>query len=84
MTWEEIIQIDARVKKLHEKAKNLDINEDYCADREWFRDGGFRDQLKELVGFKRQDKPVRLRTAKAYEIAYQKIYHALPDCRCCR
>ena len=47
---------------------------------EWKK--GFRQRLEELVGWKREPHPI-LGTREAYEVAYQTLYRALPDCRNC-
>ena len=51
----------------------------FCANRVWY--GRFRSQVVEQVGFRAWNP--KLRTTSAYDLGYQTIYNALPDCRNC-
>lgn len=46
-----------------------------------YRDRGIKSRLIELVGWYREGSDPLLETKEAYEIAYEMIYRALPDCR---
>jgi hypothetical protein len=56
----------------------------FCANAVWYGYPGFRPGLKallcRLVGWSRKEGGV-LQTSEAYDVAYQAIYRALPDCR---
>lgn len=52
----------------------------FCANRRWCKE--FKPRLLKLVGWARKDKP-ELSTTKAYDVAYEVIYGALPACRDC-
>ncbi|WHH60415.1 hypothetical protein [Petroclostridium sp. X23] len=49
---------------------------DFCANRVWYGKGGLKQKLCTLVGFD-ANKP-ELVNSEAYDIAYRKIYNALP------
>lgn len=79
MTWEEMAAIEPKLLTLLEKAQSYKSREGFCANKIWYGPNGLRQKLTRLVGFgasKRQ-----LRTAQAYDLAYSKIYNALPDCQ---
>lgn len=63
-------------------------NPQFCANAVWFgfgkyRYAGLKPRLVQLVGWHaHKDDPV-LRSQEAYEVAYDTIYGALPDCRDC-
>lgn len=53
----------------------------FCANRIWYQ--RFKPRLELLVGWHRDAGPESLKSADAYEVAYEAIYMALPDCREC-
>lgn len=55
----------------------------FCANTAWGQDGGLKDQMEPLVGWDRKNKGGFIATSDAYDIAYETIYNALPDCRNC-
>ena len=57
----------------------------FCANRVWYADGGFKDRLVHLVGWGRRDLPADavLRSRRAYDVAYERLYEVLPSCRNC-
>lgn len=85
-TWEELAAGEPRL--LHVLAAAQRIGEDFgsdprfCAD-DWFhRRGGLKTQVVELVGWRRKDNAV-LGTPGAYDVAYQRVFDVLPNCRDC-
>ena len=57
--------------------------QDFCAHEVWYGsgdDGGVKEKLSELVGWDREPDPV-LGSEEAYDVAYESLYHELPDCR---
>ena len=77
--FEEICEIEPGIAFLYETAKGYHANadEDFCANRVWY--GGMKRILINLVGWE----AVRpeLRSSEDYNIAYDTVYEALPDCR---
>jgi hypothetical protein len=69
----------AEAESYHEKA-----GQHFCANVVWYGYRGHAPGLKlllnDLVGFY-SGKTGLLATSEAYDMAYQTIYHALPDCR---
>ena len=55
----------------------------FCPHTHWFgRSGGdFKRQLVDIIGWHSANPDAALRTSDAYEVAYQHLYHLLPDCR---
>jgi hypothetical protein len=94
ISFEEIAKLEPRLAALYAMAQAIkdDGRGDYfCANEHWYGYGpvslgrGLRAQVEKLVGWavkKRGGNP-RLATCRAYDIAYQTIYAALPDCRDC-
>jgi hypothetical protein len=65
-----------------------DHGETFCANAVWFGYDGhpvyFEWRLNQLVGLERPGKHhSMLSTSEAYDLAFQAIYGALPDCREC-
>lgn len=87
MTWREMVKIQPALRALLKEAKGhkdlAEKDENFCACAVWYGDcqtPGLKGRLMELVGWGiRGDQ--RLATSQCYDIAYNKIYNALPDCR---
>lgn len=82
LTWEEIVAIEPALLQMYNEAVRRGQrgvqNENDCANVVWYRNGGMKDRFVTLVGWKAQ-KPALI-DSLTYELAYQKIYGALPDC----
>jgi len=96
LTWDDLIvlepflgQLLAEIEAVHD-----DPTERYfCANELWygynrFRGCGFKQSLSLCVGRHRDNHelgfaPPELCTSTAYDVAYEKLYNALPDCRNC-
>ena len=52
-----------------------------CANLPWLR--RFKPRMHALVGFESTYADPTLRTSEAYDVAYDYLYHHLPDCRAC-
>lgn len=82
MTWEELTGLEPRLNRLFLEAQMVNGDEgQFCANHVWFH--SFKPILVELVGWERGGPPVELMTEEAYDLAYDKIYNALPPCRDC-
>lgn len=77
LTWRQIEAIEPRLARLYVEAKAVRASKNFCANEIWYR--SMRPRLVRLVGWDAGDK--RLKTQEAYDLAYRKIYEALPDCR---
>ena len=56
----------------------------FCANKIWYGyagKDGIKDRLLKLVGYDREAGPEVLRTSESYDIVYDYIYDALPDCK---
>jgi hypothetical protein len=90
ISWRELTRIEPGLEDLYEYAKS--VRDDpgkpsFCANAVWYGYGPYRDigikrELIWLVGRNRPDIP-ELQTHEAYDLAYKKIYWALPGCRNC-
>jgi len=93
-TWQQLTRLEPRLKHLHKKAKSImdDPHERYfCANHAWYGYWagerwieGLKKELVALIGWSSVNRkhPV-LGGMDAYDVAYRKIYDALPDCRGC-
>src|SRR5688572_27285202 len=87
LTWATLVAMEPQLAGLLADAKQEHMNGDpgYCAHRVWYGydDGpGLKGRLCQLVGWGREAPgPAVLRSPAAYDVAYQKVYQALPDCR---
>jgi hypothetical protein len=82
MTWAQMVRIEPKLKTLLMKARSCKSTKNFCANRIWYGNTttcGLKGELVHLVGWSARD--ARLRTSEAYDLAYSKIYNALPDCR---
>lgn len=86
----ELAVIEPQLKGLLDKAqkwqRNSRCSHRVCANERWYgysrwKGRGLKDKLCRLVGYEAQNP--RLRTEDAYDVAYDHIYAALPDCRNC-
>lgn len=82
--WRELAELEPQLQKLYEEAKSY---EDKSPDSYSYVNGIFYDKIRpkvvKLVGWSQKDKAVnpQLTTSRAYDIAYEKIYNALPNCK---
>ena len=91
ITWKRLCKLEPRLLDLYERASGIrdDLSKpSFCANNVWYgRRGwpGLKPQLWELVGFgaRRWGADPQLWSSLAYDIAYRKVYDALPDCRNC-
>ncbi len=80
--FQELAEASRRLGRLYEQAAALPDPGDtpsFCANRLWYH--RVKPLVVELAGYEAQNP--KLRTTRAYDIAYQTIYKALPDCRNC-
>lgn len=87
LTWSKIIAIEPRLADLFDEIKAIRDDKTrprFCANARWYGRNWY-DSLKErmcrLVGFEAAKSA--LRSADAYDLVYDKLYNALPDCRGC-
>lgn len=69
--------VEPRLWSLYRKAKREKPGPGFCANRVWYVT--LKPQLVQLVGW-HAERP-ELRTSHAYDLAYDTIYEALPDCQ---
>ncbi len=85
MTFEELEKLEPRLAALLAEARAVPSRgkPDFCANRAWYGNGrdGLKAKLGKLAGWNAEGADPRLHSEKAYDVAYQAIYEALPDCR---
>lgn len=82
ITWERICRLNPLMRNLYEEAKSIKDDKRkkrFCANVIW------ENQLKPyMVNHVGWNSPIpELRSSLVYNITYEKIYNALPNCRNC-
>ena len=82
VTWHDLVKAEPALGELLAEAQAVKDNggTSFCANSIWYN--RFKQRLLPLVGWDRRGHPV-LGGMAAYDLAYHKIYDALPDCRDC-
>ncbi|MGA2974706.1 MAG: hypothetical protein ABSF77_05285 [Spirochaetia bacterium] len=81
-TFNELCQKEPRLRALYYRARSIrddKSNPSFCANNFWVNE--LKPVLLGLVGWEAENP--ELRTSEAYELSYEVIYEALPDCRNC-
>lgn len=76
LTWEKMVALDEDLELLYQDAMVAEYDKGESRTQHWYR--AVKPQMKRLVGFMRNAPPVELQGTEAYEIAYHKIYEAMP------
>ncbi len=82
LTWSVLVEHEPRLKHLERTVRKVkdEGGESFCAN-EWWYERGLKDQLVLLAGWSARNP--RLRSEAAYDLAYDRLYDLLPDCRDC-
>lgn len=83
-TWQELVRREPRLLDLLREAQAYRPRPGFCANAIWYGYGrrvGLRERLTRLVGWGRPDRDPVLSTSAAYDVAYETVYQALPDCQ---
>lgn len=78
--------MEPELEELYQEAAAVTSENDphFCANKIWYSEGGLKERLMVLVGWTRKKEGHHdLNSAEAYDLAYDKIYESLPDCRDC-
>lgn len=84
--WEQLVRLEPKLAELLKRIRKVkpDPAKNYfCANLVWYGVGGFKCEMLHLVGDFRPDEHPILSTRDAYDIAYDTLYAALPDCFNC-
>ena len=82
ITWEELIAIEPALQEMLTEISHIeDASPSFCANQTWFDQ--YDERMGWLVGWYATKANPRLRTSDAYDLAFEKLYNALPDCRDC-
>lgn len=83
--WGDLIKLEPRLTGLLGKIHRVSRREnECCCDDLWFGFSGFKRELVKLAGWSAERWYIpELNTSRAYEVAYEKLYHALPFCLYC-
>src|SRR6266446_9501706 len=86
ITWEQLAAIQPRLLDFLREAQTIQDDHtqpSFCGNLAWSR-SRIRGDLKHLVGLRLSEgADPRLRTQRSYDVAYHKLYDALPPCRNC-
>lgn len=82
MTWDELVEMEPRLKLLLRAVRRVRVGVTFCANAAWYDQGKLKERLTKLVGSGRlgTDGDPRLWSSDAYDLAYDTLYEALPDC----
>src|SRR5437016_5708390 len=84
--FDDLVSLEPRLADLLKEAQGYrrKARRRFCANAVWYgyrgHAPGLKQQLSELVGWYSGRKDL-LGTPGAYDVAYQTLYYALPDCR---
>jgi hypothetical protein len=84
MTFDELCEREPALRRLYDAARaerRKRRGKHYCANAVWYV--RLKPRLLWLVGWQRPDRDPVLGSADAYDVAYDTIYDALPDCKDC-
>lgn len=83
LDWDEMVAIEPGLGALYREVRSLKDpgGSCFCAEMLWHR--RYKARLAWLVGFRTHSDDMRLRTMAAYDVAFEKIYGAMPACRGC-
>jgi hypothetical protein len=84
-TFEQLAELEPRLLDLLTEARTCPRTRGFCANARWYGYGGFQGRglkarLLRLVGWHRPDAHEVLSSCAAYEVAYDTVFGALPDC----
>lgn len=88
LTWKKLVELQPPLEGLLNAAKAIkdDKSKSYfCANEIWY-EMGFKEVLRNLVGNEITTRIYGMEiiyTSEAYDLAYDKIYNTLPNCRNC-
>lgn len=86
-TWEDLAKREPALSALRRRVESIEDDpraESFCANAVWY---GYDDrpslkaELCGLVGWSARRPDALLRSPEAYDVAYESLYYALPDCR---
>lgn len=80
--WADFVQREPRLLLLFNDIREIKDDKtkpSFCANFIWYRD--FKPRMIKLAGWGCKDEV--LKTCKSYDMVYEKLYNALPNCRNC-
>lgn len=85
LTFSQYCELEPRLIDLLKRAQSYAAcdEECFCANAVWYGSGGIKQALCDLVGWDANVVDSRLAGTSAYDVCYEAIYEALPDCRNC-
>lgn len=89
LSWDGLVDADYRLGVLLDLIEDLKPGDGhFCANEAWYGttdpDAGIRARMDALVGWNREEStPDLLQSREAYDLAYDTLYDALPNCRGC-
>lgn len=85
VTWGQLVEAEPRLARLLKIAQSTRSRPGFCANAVWYGYDrpewlSLKGRASKLVGWERKGDPL-LSAEKAYDVAYETIYHALPNCQ---
>jgi hypothetical protein len=92
LTFNDLVALEPRLAHLLTEARSHKPSRKFCANEAWYGYFGFsglKGKLLRLVGWGRETPPdgatdaakeETLKSSQAYDVAYETVYRALPDC----
>ncbi|NUQ57697.1 MAG: hypothetical protein HUT38_04420 [Candidatus Paceibacter sp.] len=82
LTWETIVAIDPFFDDLLHEIEGIKPGERFCANDTWYKK--YKPIILNRVGWYAPNYvPEILKIERAYDLVYQRLYDALPDCKGC-
>jgi hypothetical protein len=87
LTWDQITKLEPALAELYRTIRAVKDDKTrpaFCANLRWYGSyarPGFKQHLSRLAGWDARHPD--LQTIQVYELAYGKLYRALPNCRNC-
>lgn len=82
LTFAELCRREPRLDALrYEIARLPRRRNDFCANAAWFGRGGYKARMTGIIGMLAVQFDPDLRTAEAYDLAYNGLYSLLPACQ---
>jgi hypothetical protein len=83
LSFGRVASMEPAVLELYQQALLVksDGNDSFCANKTWYE--VFQPKLNKVIGWDREQGPDVLRSCRAWDVSFNAIYSALPDCRNC-
>jgi hypothetical protein len=82
ITFEQLCHLEPRLRDLEMEIGFIKTNKKFCALEFWYKFGGMKSRLCQLVGMTSCHKnDAILGSCRAYEVVYRHLWALVPDCQ---